>query len=311
MADASRDGRQPAAPPSTTPCSGRSSRPAPTGRAARRRPARVALPAPGPSRLVARLGACPGWRDAGRAGSSTAAGPASAPSVVARTRLIDDAIVAARRRRHGARSSSSARATTRRAYRLPCLRDVAVFEVDHPDTQRAKRRALQRVAPQSRDTCGTSPPTSTTGTWRLTLAAGYRDTDRTLFLWEGVTNYLTRKRSTPPCAGAPTPRRERADLHLREPRRARPPGRYAGADRLFAPSTTSANGSPSASTPRRRRRPRGPGLVLLERDLGAAEYRRQVFGAAAERMRGHEFYRVAIARIFCRILSKSDRITGY
>ena len=42
------------------------------------------------------------------------------------------------------------------------------------------------------------------------------------------------------------------------------------------------------------------GLGLrAEWDLGAAEYRARVFGEAARRMRGHEFYRVALARIVC------------
>jgi hypothetical protein len=45
----------------------------------------------------------------------------------------------------------------------------------------------------------------------------------------------------------------------------------------------------------------GPGAAergrSLEQDIGAAEYRGRYFGAAARRMRGHEFYRVALARV--------------
>lgn len=37
--------------------------------------------------------------------------------------------------------------------------------------------------------------------------------------------------------------------------------------------------------------------LSLERDVGAAEYRARYFGDAARRMRGHEFYRVALARV--------------
>jgi hypothetical protein len=36
--------------------------------------------------------------------------------------------------------------------------------------------------------------------------------------------------------------------------------------------------------------------LRLESDVGAAEYRRRFFGDAADAMKGHEFYRVAIAR---------------
>lgn len=37
--------------------------------------------------------------------------------------------------------------------------------------------------------------------------------------------------------------------------------------------------------------------LTLEQDVGAAEYRERYFGAGARRMRGHEFYRVAPARV--------------
>ncbi len=37
--------------------------------------------------------------------------------------------------------------------------------------------------------------------------------------------------------------------------------------------------------------------LSLESDLGAAEYRERYFGDAARKMRGHEFYRVALARV--------------
>jgi methyltransferase (TIGR00027 family) len=108
-------------------------------------------------------------------------------SVVARTRLIDEAITASVDDKVtqvvilGAGFDS-------RAYRLPALRRALVFEVDHPDTQRAKRKVLDRAWHESRG-------------------------------------------------------------------------------------------------------------LALERDVGAAEYRRRAFGEASRRMRGHEFYRVALARV--------------
>ena len=37
--------------------------------------------------------------------------------------------------------------------------------------------------------------------------------------------------------------------------------------------------------------------LSLERDLGAAEYRERYFGDAAREIRGHEFYRIALARV--------------
>jgi len=44
------------------------------------------------------------------------------------------------------------------------------------------------------------------------------------------------------------------------------------------------------------------GLSLIS-DLGAAEYRERYLGAAARRIRGHEFYRVALARVARRATS--------
>ena len=37
--------------------------------------------------------------------------------------------------------------------------------------------------------------------------------------------------------------------------------------------------------------------LFLESDVGAAEYRERYFKDAARTMRGHEFYRVALARV--------------
>ncbi len=79
-----------------------------------------------------------------------------------------------------------------RAHRLPALAGVTVFEVDHPDTQRAKRERLAALDPPSvervrwvavdfeRDRLGDELD-----------RAGFDRTARTTFLWEGVTMYLT------------------------------------------------------------------------------------------------------------------------
>jgi NAD(P)-dependent dehydrogenase (short-subunit alcohol dehydrogenase family) len=37
--------------------------------------------------------------------------------------------------------------------------------------------------------------------------------------------------------------------------------------------------------------------LVLDDDVGAAEYRARYFGAAARRMRGYEFYRIAVAYV--------------
>ena len=80
-----------------------------------------------------------------------------------------------------------------RAYRFDELRPrVRVFEVDHPDTQRAKIQKVKRIF-------GSLPSHVTYVGLDLDekklreglLEAGYRKDKKTLFIWEGVTVYLT------------------------------------------------------------------------------------------------------------------------
>jgi len=117
--------------------------------------------------------------------------PGPRASAVARTRYIDDALraaVAAGTEQVvilGAGYDS-------RAYRLPELRGVRVFEVDHPDTQSVKRQVLERRF-------GALPPHVTfvaVDFDREPLApavatAGLQAGQRTFTIWEGVASYLT------------------------------------------------------------------------------------------------------------------------
>src|SRR5713226_1714677 len=72
--------------------------------------------------------------------------PGIRPSVVARTRLIDDAITASMGE-HTEQLVILGAGFDSRAYRLPGLRGITVFEVDHPDTQATKRKVLERALP--------------------------------------------------------------------------------------------------------------------------------------------------------------------
>ena len=248
-----------------------------------------------PFTLVMRLATIPG-------GAKFAASfidrrwPGVRSSVVARTRWIDDAIAAENDIEQmvilGAGFDT-------RAYRMALLRAVDVFEVDHPDTQAAKKRVLQRLfadAPSHvrfvavdfrRDDLIDS-----------LRRAGYRDSARTFILWEGVTNYLTA---------------DAVDSTLRWCARASVGSRllftYVHRDVLTRPSAFAGTKNLLASLDRAGERltfgmdPSDvPGYLaarglLLEQDVGAAEYRERYFGAASRMMRGHEFYRVAVARV--------------
>jgi methyltransferase (TIGR00027 family) len=107
-------------------------------------------------------------------------------SAVARTRLIDELVTEAGAGQVvllGAGYDS-------RAYRLPAVRSARVFEVDHPATQATKRRAVEDHVEAAhvrfvavdllRDDLGAA-----------LRDAGYDEEERTVVVWEGVTNYLT------------------------------------------------------------------------------------------------------------------------
>lgn len=72
------------------------------------------------------------------------------------------------------------------------LRGVAVFEVDHPATSAEKRTRIARALGGAADGVTYVPVDFNVETLADRLrAAGYRDGRRTVFLWEGVTPYLS------------------------------------------------------------------------------------------------------------------------
>jgi methyltransferase (TIGR00027 family) len=129
-------------------------------------------------------------------------------------------------------------------------------------------------------------------------AAGYRESARTFFLWEGVTNYLSP---------------EAVDATLRWCARAAPgslllftyvhrdvldkPGAFAGTEPLFASLAKFGEKWTFGLDPSELRGYLAQRGLTLESDLGAREYRERHFGRAADAMRGYEFYRIALARV--------------
>src|SRR5215217_5334924 len=115
--------------------------------------------------------------------------PGVRSSVVARTRLIDEIVqetvpCTGQTVLLGAGFDS-------RPYRLSCLHDGPVFEVDHPDTQRRKRAKLERARVSHRDVRFVATDFKSGGLDEALAAAGFDRKHPTLFVWEGVTNYLT------------------------------------------------------------------------------------------------------------------------
>jgi len=224
--------------------------------------------------------------------------PGARSSAVARTRFIDDAI-AARLRERTQQLVILGAGFDSRAYRLPGLRDLTVFEVDHPDTLARKRAALERAQGVLPSHVRFVPTDLKHRELRsIMAAAGYRDSLCTFFLWEGVTNYLTESA---------------VDATLRWCSRAAPgsrvlftyvhadvlesPGAFIGTEKLFASLEKFDEQWTFGIEPRRL-----PGFLAerglwLETDLGASEYRELYYREAARKMRGYEFYRIAVARV--------------
>src|SRR5918997_2337985 len=81
-----------------------------------------------------------------------------------------------------------------RAYRIAGIEQTRVFEVDHPATQEVKLQRLKKVTDPLPDHVTFIPVDFDTNTLaeRL-LASSYNEQGKTLFIWQGVTMYLTPK----------------------------------------------------------------------------------------------------------------------
>jgi methyltransferase (TIGR00027 family) len=107
--------------------------------------------------------------------------------MVARTVAIDDAI----------RSASSSQLVILgagldgRAWRMPELRDVVVFEVDHPDSQRDKRARVGALVQTARDIRFVPVDFERDSLDDALAKAGHDATRTTTWVWEGVVMYLT------------------------------------------------------------------------------------------------------------------------
>jgi len=109
--------------------------------------------------------------------------------VAMRTRAIDDVVT--RAIREGAHQLVVLGAgLDSRAWRLSCLADHVVFEVDHPATQAYKRRKIEGRRSVARDVRFVAVDFERDALEERLTDAGYDPTVRSVFIWEGVTMYL-------------------------------------------------------------------------------------------------------------------------
>jgi methyltransferase (TIGR00027 family) len=79
-----------------------------------------------------------------------------------------------------------------RAYRIPGMDQVQVFEVDLPGTRKLKQMRLEQVlgaVPENVTLIGMDFDTQNLD--EVLIAAGFQNGKWTLFIWEGVTQYIT------------------------------------------------------------------------------------------------------------------------
>jgi methyltransferase (TIGR00027 family) len=122
---------------------------------------------------------------------SDIATPGARGNTLGRTRFIDDALIAAIDRGLDQVVTLGAGYDCR-AYRLPELSAVAIFEVDHPATQARKRARLENLIPQKPGHVRFVPIDFNERSLADGMkGAGFRLGRRNFFIWEGVTEYLS------------------------------------------------------------------------------------------------------------------------
>jgi methyltransferase (TIGR00027 family) len=222
--------------------------------------------------------------------------PGVRPTVVARTRLIDDTLAA--KAGDAAQVVVLGAGFDTRAHRLSCLAGIPVFEVDHPDTQVRKRKILDRRH-IARPRMHYVPIDFSDGELGAALAAsGWSPDVPTLILWEGVTNYLSEPEVDATlrwCAKAPAGSR----LIVTYVDRAlfTDPGRYAGSEQLRSTLRRAGEEMTFGLDPGEAPAYLAERGLTLRWDVGAREFRQRYYGDAARSMSGHDFYRVAYARV--------------
>lgn len=219
-------------------------------------------------------------------------------SAIARTKLIDDALCEALR--DGIRQVVILGAGFDcRAYRLSEMAGAKVFEVDHPATLAAKQEILGEALPEIPKTVRFVETDFNRRALRDVLReAGFESQQPTLFLWEGVTNYLSRE-TVNAVFGYVGNCGAGSRIVFTYVHRGLLDGeaRFEGGERILRDVEKIGEPWTFGFVPEglgRYLKNRG---ICLARDFSANGYRRIYFGEAARKMKGYEFYHVAIADV--------------
>lgn len=224
--------------------------------------------------------------------------PGARTSAIARTCLIDDVVRRAVVR--GVRQLVILGAGFDcRAHRMPELGDTVVFEVDRLDTQAAKHARLARAPLPARDDVRYVAVDFLHDEVSDRLAeAGWDASAPTLFVWEGVTNYLTESAVAAQLSwiGRSAPGTTVVFTYVHRGLLDGSIG-FEGGEQILAnvrrlnePWTFGLHPNEVASFLAR------TGLELVE-DAGADDYRRRYLDDTPQTLRGYGFYRLAVAKV--------------
>ena len=217
--------------------------------------------------------------------------PGARTSAVARTRLIDEAWLAAIA--EGIRQIVILGAGFDcRACRLRESHSASIYEVDHPAMHSLKKRVLaERLEQLQESVCFTAIDFNRQSLPEVLAEAGFECTQPALFLWEGVTNYLTEEAVAGVLSyvGGCAPGTRIAFTYVHRGALNGSTAFYGAPKilldvaRIGEPWTFGLDPAEVGEFLRARN-------LELDSDAGAAEYRLQAYGPPGARMRGYEFY---------------------
>lgn len=223
--------------------------------------------------------------------------PGSRTALVARTRLIDEHLCALLAR--GANQVVILGAGfDSRAYRPPGAERAQFFEADHPSTLTLKRSRVRRaIGTLPRHVHYVPVDFQRDSLPKPLHAAGFDARQQSVFIWEGVSNYLTGDavRATLKLIGGMAEGTVLIFTYVDEAVIHHPASFIGGAEvqktiaRIREPWTFGVQ-------PQRAAALFNSCGLHLDTDLSAAEYRRRYYGADTP-IRGYEFYHVVTAHV--------------
>jgi methyltransferase (TIGR00027 family) len=224
--------------------------------------------------------------------------PGARSSGIARTRWIDDALVAALAK--GIRQVVILGAGFDcRAFRIPELRSAKIFEVDHPQTFATKREQLaQLLDREPANLTFVQIDFNRQSLEEVLRRPGFDPSQPSIFLWEGVTNYLTTEavtavlRFVASCAAG-------TELIFTYVHRLAldHPATFPDAEKLLRSLEQIGEPWTFGLLPDEVSAFLATTGLRLRQDVGSSDYRAQFIGQRGCHMKGYVFYRVAVADV--------------